>query len=184
MPTYPSDGVGVGGAGGGGGLHFPSPIATFTFTGATLTLARTARNTYFTTTDATAYEDFANDPSLAIRLQVTGSSSYTFETYVGSADDAYANANWMERTDAIQGNPGAAGAQALYHARQYRNAATAPTTPTGGSVNVGTGVVTPSTDWTALPTVPGTGEDTYEVLAVINPATQSGECNPHLVSAV
>ena len=74
-------GPGGGGGGDGGGLHFRNPPDEFT--GTNLGNCRTARNTYFDTTDATAYTQFAGDRFLAIILNPTNSTDNVFETYTG-----------------------------------------------------------------------------------------------------
>ena len=89
-----------------------------------------------------------------------------------------------------QGNAGAAGAagsdgsdgsqgpQGIYTVHIYRNAASAPSTPTGGSVAVSTGVVTAPTNWSATLSTPPSGQNAYAARATINPSTQSGSVTP------
>ena len=160
------------GRGGGGGLHFRDPIDSFN--GADIAAARTARDTYFTNNSG-EINDFQQDEFLAIRLTVTGSTDNVFETYVGAVGDAYAAANWVDRTDAIEGN---VGPQARYVVSVFRNATTAPTTPTGGSYVVSSGVLTPPIDWTSLPTAPATGENVYESQVIVNPRVDTGTLTP------
>ena len=161
------------GGGGGGGLHFRDPIDEFANTA--------ARNTYFTTTDATAYLQFANDRSLAIAVGPSG-GPYQFETYTGAPGSAYDDSAWLDRTDAIQGNTGAAGAQARFVIEIYLNSSTVPTAaPTGGSYVVDTGVLTPPTTPTGitiLPETPATGERIYVAEAIINPLVDTGTVTP------
>ena len=102
----------VGGGGGGGGLHFRNPPDMFIE--ATLAAARTARDTYFgATANAADLAELAGDRTLAIILGTTVSTSRDFQTYIGNPGDAYSAANWVARTDAVQGNPGTDGLTAL-----------------------------------------------------------------------
>ena len=73
---------------------------------------------------------------------------------------------------------GVAGAQGRYDVTIYRNAAATPAQPTGGSVNVATGVVTPPANWTNDPATPGAGENTYAARDTINPNSQTGDIVP------
>lgn len=75
------------------------------------------------------------------------------------------------------GPPGAQGTSAI---RQYRNAATKPDQPTGGSYNVTNGTLTPSTGWYTIADLPapGAGEETWFVEDEINPATQADTVTP------
>ena len=119
--------IGGGRGGGGGGLHFRRPADSFS--GADIAAARTARDTFFgAMANAAALAEFQNDDFLAIRLTVTGVAGNVFETYTGSPGDAYDNALWVERTDAIQGDRGAAGAPgggALEHLATFDTTITA-----------------------------------------------------------
>ena len=93
------------GGGGGGGLHFRNPADSFI--AADLATARTARDTYFgLAANAAALLQFQGDRSLAIILGVTAATERTFETNIGEPGDAYAAADWVERTDAVQGDRG------------------------------------------------------------------------------
>ena len=168
-----------GGGGGGGGLHFRRPADTFN--GATIAAARTARDTYFATTaGVAALPAFQGDQSLAIILTVTGQTARTFETYLpGQTGMAYDNTQWVERTDAIQGDMGVIGAQARFTVSVYNNAVAAPATPAGGSYVVETGVLTaPAGGWTIFPTPPAAGENIYESQFVVNPLVDSGTLAP------
>ena len=73
---------------------------------------------------------------------------------------------------------GAQGVQGQYTVTIYRNATTPPAQPTGGSVDVSTGVVTPPADWTTSPATPSSGENTYASSATVNPNSQSGSITP------
>ena len=177
MPIFLPGGSG----GGGGGLHFRDPPDNFR--AATIAAARTARDTAFTSggTLASVLDQFANDRSLAIIVGVTGATTNTFETYTGAPGAAYDNTAWVERTDAVEGNPGADGddgEQGRFEIIIHTNASSTPTTPTGGSYDIDTNVLTPPTGWTEAPTAPGTGEDVYASQAVIDPKTQSGTVTP------
>ena len=76
------------------------------------------------------------------------------------------------------------GAQGIYEVEIFQNAAAAPGAPTGGSVVVATGAVTPPAGWTANESQPATGEDTYRSRASINPAAQSGTVTPRWTAPV
>ena len=74
----------------------------------------------------------------------------------------------------IRGLAGAAGdqgPQGSYIVEIFQVSATVPTTPTGGLVNIMTGVVTPPADWDLTPSTPGSGESLYTTHATINPGT-------------
>ena len=166
---------GTGTGGGGGGLQFRNPADEFT--GADLAACRTARDTYFATTAGTAVlPRYQGNQSLAIILNPTNSTDNEFETYLpGQAGMAYDNTQWVDRTDAIEGN---VGAQGRFEIIIHTSATSAPATPTGGSYNTAAGTLTPPTGWTEAPTVPGTSEDVYASQAVIDPETQSGTVTP------
>ena len=170
--------TGIGGGGGGGGLHFREPPDSFI--AASLAAARTARDTAFVSggTLASVLDEYAGDPSLAIILGVTGATDRTFETYTGSPGDTYDSALWVERSDAVQGNKGDKGDQARFDIKCYDNGATAPSTPTGGSFVISTGVLTAPTGTTVDPVEPPTGQVTWVSRAPINPGTQSGTVTP------
>ena len=68
--------------------------------------------------------------------------------------------------------------QARYDVIIYRNATSVPTTPTGGSYVVSTGVLTPPTDWTELPTALASGENVYESQFIVNPIVDTGTLSP------
>lgn len=99
--------------GGGGGLHFRSPADIFT--GTNLAACFVARDTYFNNAaNAGALANFQGDPSLAIILNPDNSTDNTFQTYLpGQAGNPYASNQWVERTDAIQGNRGLPGSTAV-----------------------------------------------------------------------
>ena len=168
-----------GGTGGGGGLHFRDPADIFSST--TLALARTARDTAFSTggTLASVLGEFQGDQSLAIIIRETTGNTQAFETYLpADVGDAYDATQWVERTDAVQGDKGDVGPQARFTVSIFQNATTAPTTPTGGSFVVETGVLTPPTGWTALPTAPGATQNIYESQFTVNPRVDTGTLTP------
>ena len=165
-----------GAGGGGGGLHFRDPVDVF----ATATL----RSTYFTTTAATAYQQFAADRSLAIVIGTIANPT-DFQTYTGSGT-TYDDSDWLSRADAIQGFDGSDGTdgavgdqgeQGFIVLRQFQNAATKPAVGGAASFVISTGVFTPSTGWVAVEnlTIPATGEDTWFQEAEVDPATEAND---------
>ena len=96
MPNARID-SGDGSGAGGGGLHFRSPLDVFA--------DNSARSTYFTTTDATAFRQFVTDRSLAIIIG-TQANPTAFQTYTGAPGAAYDDSLWLNRIDAVQGLPG------------------------------------------------------------------------------
>ena len=167
---------GGGSGGGGGGLHFRRPADVFV--GNNLGACRTARNTYFNNTNnAAAQAQFVADRSLAVVLNPTNSGNNVFSTFIGAVGDTSTNANWVDRTDAVQGNEGSQGA---FDLEIFINATAVPTpaTPTGGSFVVSTGVLTPPAGTTLTPEPPGTGEDIYRAQARINPLVDTGTVTP------
>ena len=155
------------GGGGGGGLHFRNPVDVFG--------TNALRNAHFTTTDPAAYLDFVRDRSLAIVIG-TLIAPTDFQTYTGDVG-TYDNANWVSRVDAVQGFRGD---QGRFYIIIHTNSAAQPTpaTPTGGTFNLGTGLLTPPTGTTEDPTPPGTGEDVWASQAEIDPKIQSGSVVP------
>ena len=155
-------GFGRGGSGGGGGgLHYRRPVDFFA--------DAAARSTYFTTTDATAFEAFVADEFLAIVIGTLAIPT-DFQTYGGAAG-TYDDTLWVSRADAVQGFPGDTGAQARFLVFAHINTATAPTVaPTGGEFVRSTGVQTVPAGYTIAAVTPATGETTYRASAVVNPA--------------
>ena len=154
---------------GGGGLHFRSPPDVFA--------NAAARTAYFgLTVNATVYLEFAKDKSLAIIIGTIANPT-GFQTYTGDPADSYADAKWLDRTDAVQSvTPGS---QGIYERSIHRNSSVIiSVAPVGGSINVETAIVTPPADWTFNPTAPLVGEDTYRSRVSINPDNQSGDIVP------
>ena len=89
------------GEGGGGGLHFRNPVDVFA--------DATARATAFGSGGSLEGEhtQFASDRSLAIVIGTLANPT-NFQTYTGGSG-AYDDTAWLNRTDAVQGRPGAAG---------------------------------------------------------------------------
>ena len=95
------------GGGGAGGLSLRRPPDIFD--AADLAACRTARDTFFGTAgNAAILAQYQNNSQLAIVLRPTGGDD-VFETYLPGNVGAYDNANWVERTDAVQGPEGAKG---------------------------------------------------------------------------
>ena len=160
-----------------GGLRFRDPIDQFT--GTNLGACRTARDTYF---NASGNEDdkaeFAAERQLAIVLNPTNSTDNVFETYIGAATDVSVNALWLDRTDALQGNPGDMGAQARFLVYAWINLSVAPTVaPVGGTFTRSTGVKTVPVGYTGVAVTPAAGEKTYITSAVVNPLTDDDVVN-------
>ena len=90
-----------------------------------------------------------------------------------------AGTSWQDVTNVIRGPTGIQGVKGPYYVEIFRNSATALTVaPTGGSVVVATGALTPPTGSTAVPVSTAAGEDTYRSVARINPFTQTGTVTP------
>ena len=70
------------------------------------------------------------------------------------------------------------GLQGAYYIRQYQNATSTPAVPTGGSFDVATRTLTPSTGWTIAVAAPGAGENTYFVEWLFDPSTHTGAIVP------
>lgn len=104
--------IGLGGTGtGGGGLVLRDPVDEFT--GNNLAACRTARDTYFNNSiNEASLREFQSNSNLAIVLNPDNSTDNEFETYrPGQSGEDYDNAQWLARTDAVQGNRGAPGSQ-------------------------------------------------------------------------
>ena len=71
------------------------------------------------------------------------------------------------------------GAQGRYDIHIYRNATSAPSTPTGGTWDIADAEfdAVPS-NWASSQSTPSAGERTYQATATINPDTQSGTVTP------
>ena len=168
------------GGGGGGGLHFRDPADIFSAT--TFALARTARDTAFSTggTLASVLGEFQGDQSLAIIIRETTGNTQAFETYLpADVGDAYDATQWVERTDAVQGDKGDTGPQARFLISQWRLVASIQTAaPTGGSYVLVSGVLTASAGWSTAKLTPGTNQILVRSDAPINPAVQTGTVTP------
>ena len=164
MPWLPVGGVGTGG---GGGLTLGPP--TNTFTAATQALAEAARDAY-ATANASWLAEYDAEPTYTI--EINWPVAVTDTLYQSRRSSA-----WADVTGLIRGKPGAAGAmgaQGRFLVYAYINAATAPTVaPTGGSYVRSTGTLTVPTGYTAVPSTPVTGSETYRTEAVVNPATDT-----------
>ena len=128
-----------------------------------------ARNTY-ATANASWLALYNGDRSFWIRVGGAAGEIQRRNT-AGTA--------WEEVTPVVSGETGVQGDQGLYYVEQYTNASTPPgAAPTGGSVVVTTGALTPSTGYESPATEPGAGEETYASRAQINPKTQTGTVTP------
>ena len=76
--------------------------------------------------------------------------------------------------DGDDGDPGVQGPQGIYNIEIYRNAASPPAAPTGGSYVVTSNTLTPPSGWTTSPTTAPTGQNTYISRYSVDPATQTG----------
>ena len=86
-------------------------------------------------------------------------------------DHAHASGDFLVNNEPVTG---AAGPQGLFTVTQYQNATTTPTMPTGGTYDLDTAAFVPSTGWTAAPTTPGAGENTYASTDTVDPAVDEG----------
>ena len=155
-------GTGTGGSGGGLLLRTPPD----TFNGATRTAAETARDAGIT--DTTPFDD---NPNLAIILTWPVTPTNTvYQVRRGSA--------WADVTGVVRGPMGLIGNQGRFDVYCYDNAETVPTTPTGGTYVLSTGVLTVPTGTTAAPVEPTGNAVTWRSQATINPAIQSGSVTP------
>ena len=152
------------GGGGGGGIILRTPADIFN--GATRAAAETARDAGIT--DTTPFDD---NPNLAIILTwpVTPTST-VYQVRRGSA--------WADVTAVVRGPMGSEGDQGQFDIYCYANGETAPTTPTGGTYNLGTGVQTAPPNTTVVPVEPTGNALTWRSQATINPAIQSGSVTP------
>ena len=85
---------------------------------------------------------------------------------------------WEDFTGVITGPRGRVGAQARFTISIFRPATTAPAMPAGGTYVVETGILTPPTGWSILPTAPATGQNLYESQAIVNPLVDTGTLTP------
>lgn len=157
------------GSGGGGGLHFRDPVDVFA--------NAAARSAAFTAggTLADDLAQFIDDRGLAIVIG-TIMAPTDFQTYTGSAGTYDDNA-WMSRRDAVRSiTPGP---QGIWYARIFQNASSAPSAaPAGGSI-AEDGTITVPTGWVteANLAAPATGEETYESIFLVNPASAAFPIN-------
>ena len=155
---------GTGSGGSGGGLLLRTPPDTFN--GATRAAAETARDAGIT--DTTPFDD---NPNLAIILTWPVTPTNTvYQVRRGSA--------WADVTGVVRGPMGLIGNQGRFDVYCYDNAQTVPTTPTGGTYVLSTGVLTVPTGTTAAPVEPTGNAVTWRSQATINPAIQSGSVTP------
>ena len=80
----------------------------------------------------------------------------------------------------VRGIPGLQGPQGGFIIQIYQNAldTTPPASPTGGTYDLPTRVLTPPVGWTIAATTPGAGDATFIAQAMIDPAAQSGSVVP------
>ena len=155
---------GTGSGGSGGGLLLRTPPDTFN--GATRTAAETARDAGIT--DTTPFDD---NPNLAIILTWPVTPTNTvYQVRRGSA--------WADVTGVVRGPMGLMGNQGRFDVYCYANAETVPVTPTGGTYNLTTGVLTAPTGTTVTPVEPTGNAVVWRSQAPINPAIQSGSVTP------
>ena len=160
---------GTGTGGGGGGIILRTPPDTFT--AATRAAAETLRDADPGGLTGTELDPFDDNPNLAIILAWPATPTNTvYQVRRGSA--------WADVTGVVRGPMGLVGSQGRFDVFCYDTAATAPTTPTGGSYNLNTGVLTVPTGTTAAPVEPPTNQFSWRSQASINPATQSGTVTP------
>ena len=90
-----------------------------------------------------------------------------------------AGTGWEDVTNVIRGGFGPQGPQGAYDVEIYRNSATVlSAAPTGGSIEVATGVAALPTGWAAVAAVRSAGEETYLSVVRIDPNQQSGTIVP------
>ena len=81
-------------------------------------------------------------------------------------------------TDGTDGTDGAPGRSEYSIYKVVLESAADPTTPTGGSINIGTGVFTPPTGWAALPPTVPSGSQLWESVFEFTPTSDSGTVTP------
>ena len=158
-----------GGRGSGGGGLTLGP-ATNEFNGATKAAAETARDTY-ATANPTWLAQYDAEPTFTIIVTwpvVPANTVY----------QARRVSAWADVTGLVRGPKGSVGSQGRFDVYCYANSITAPTTPTGGTYNVGTGVLTAPTGTTTEPVEPTGTQVTWRSQATINPGSQSGSVTP------
>ena len=159
-----------GGGGGGEGFTLGPQQNTFgTISTTNRTAAQALRDTY-ATANPSWLTQYSGDREFFIRLIWNGGEALERRNVGGTA--------WEDVTGIIVGPMGAGGAQGRFELIIHTNAASTPTTPTGGSYVISTGVLTPPTGWTEDPVAPPVGQDIYASQAEINPSTQSGTVTP------
>lgn len=107
--------------------------------------------------------------SVDVTLEAGPASLYSWdaeETAIGSpADIPQAQVPFPSTLDGDDGI-------SVFHATVYRRSATAPATPTGGSYNFGTGVLTPPSSWSTSP--PAGSDPLYVSVAQFSVIGQTG----------
>ena len=114
------------------------------------------------------------------RRETTQGGQTITQVVVGFGTQTTTNlTQWVVNVDLVS-FIGSQGGQGRYSADIYRNAPdqTPPPTPTGGTVDVDTGVVTPPANWSNVVITPGTGQRTFGSRAVINPIMDTGIITP------
>ena len=120
------------------------------------------RNSY-ATANAAWLASYDADPALVV---IVGTTTLVIYSRAGGA--------WVEQTGVVTGPGGPAGAQARFVVYAYINASTAPTAaPTGGTYVRSTGALTLPAGYTAAPSTPASGSETYRTQAVVNPETDT-----------
>ena len=126
--------------------------------------AETLRNNY-ATANATWLSQYNTNRTFLIRLLWSSGDVLQRRNSAGTG--------WEDFTFAIAGPRGEDGPQGRFPVVIYRNAASTPATPTGGNYVISTGVLTPPTGWTILPSMPPSGQETYESRDFVNPLVDS-----------
>ena len=156
------------GGGSGSGLTL-GPVQN-TFTGASQSAAETARDTY-TTANADWVAEYNDEPTLLIQLTgFTGAPVFQRRNSAGTA--------WESATNVVIGQRGITGdegPQGIWYARIFTITATAPSAaPTGGSIASDATITAPTGYVTEDSiTTPGTGEEIYESIYLVNPDTST-----------
>ena len=164
----PTTAVGGGGSGGAGGLTLgPSPNS---FTAATRAAAETLRDDGTNGITGPLLAQYDAEPTFTITLNWPATPTNT--VYQARRSSA-----WADVTGLVRG-PVGIGKQGAFDVYCYANAALVPSTPSGGTYNIDTGVLTAPTGTTTAPVEPSGNAVTWRSIATINPAVQTGSVTP------
>ena len=113
--------------------------------------------------------DWADYVVSGITTSEPGASTHT-ATFTFTHQESFGSPDTSEDIQFHFSPMAVSGESATFERRIYRNAATEPSTPTGGTYTKSTRALVPPTDWSLQPSSPADGEITYFSAVLLDPA--------------